>query len=126
MLTPSQPYPKSPGGIGSPTLRNRRYKLYQRAQAPKTNFSAVAVAVKDMAARNAALASAQSDGKGAGSVAGSASGWEALRDPPESGAPTDETDRRAPSALLRSAMPHARALRMHHVLRETRVISLAS
>ena len=106
MLVPSKPEVKWPGGISSPALRSSPCKPHACAQAPKTDFSAVAVAVKDVAARNAALASTQSEGRGASSVAGASSGWAALRDPPESGAPTDETDRRAPSALLRSTPCH--------------------
>ena len=61
-------------------------------QAPKTNFTAVAAAVKDVAARNAAAASVQSEWKDE-HVAVPADVEDVLRDPPESGKPIDETDR---------------------------------
>ena len=61
-------------------------------QAPETNFTAVAAALEDVAARNAAAAQVQS----ASMVLGEAKPFNAddvLRDAPDSGSPVDETDR---------------------------------
>lgn len=68
-------------------------------QAPKTNFTAVAAAVKDVAARGAAAASVQSGWKEE-PVAIPAKVEDVLRDPPESGAPVDESDRYSSSCWL--------------------------
>lgn len=62
-------------------------------QAAKTKFSALAVAIKDVGARNAALASARSQSNDAGTPAAPLSVDDVLRDPPDSGTPIDEMDR---------------------------------
>jgi hypothetical protein len=62
-------------------------------QAAKTNFSALAVAIKNMGARNAALASARSQSDDAGTPVQPLGVDNILRDPPDSGTPVDETDR---------------------------------
>lgn len=80
-------------------IRNARIKQCMHGQDPKTNFSALAAAVKDVGTRNAAAATVQSgyldDPKAAPSTLG-----DVLRDPPDSGTPIDETDRYAGDALL--------------------------
>ena len=71
-------------------------------QASGTNFTAVAAAVKDVAARNAVAASVQSAWKEE-PEATPAEVEDVLRDAPESGAPVDETDRyrqRLPTCML--------------------------
>ena len=61
--------------------------------AAKTNFSALAMAIKDVGARGAALASARSQSNDAGTPAAPLSVADVLRDPPDSGPPIDEMDR---------------------------------
>lgn len=64
-------------------------------QAPQTNFSALATAVKEMGARNAAIAGTYTEGGEAGTGAASQSVDDVLRDAPDSGKPIDDLDRYA-------------------------------